>query len=224
MTKAKAKAKTDYTSEIDEAAAAMDTNVTEQEDATEAAEKATQAKVAELMSTRSDTLGAPDRRAWIEEQVQPLDIAEYVELGQVTQTIISNAHLQYVLRSPSSAEDMFTRYYIGKQTRRTKMTTDAKGKEIEVADPLTDFEYIGYSALLSVVIHLDSVNGRPLTQHYKVKKGFYPTVVVDEKLFEKKLEEVLSIPTTMVHDIAQNVDWFLMRVGLALTAGAVKNG
>lgn len=151
--------------------------------------------------TQWSRLNNPERRKRIESRCAPLDISDIVVRGEIQQVVpIVPDKLIIVYRTPSGAEDLGVKFLIGEE----------HGADRYMMDKFT---------MMSLALGVVSINNAELVPCVDANRTF------NKEAFQKKLEQLLRYPLSLLTDIALNYFWFDQRVQalLADQTDALKN-
>lgn len=156
------------------------------------------------MKEVQEMLAGKERRKHIEDQLEPLDIADMITKREIQQVIpIVAGQLTYTLRTFNQHEHLFCLQYVyenpGSQAYANEMLNTCK-----------------------LVCALLAINGAPLPDH-RENVGKREEKVTTAS-FEKKLFHVASFPTQMMADLSLQAIWFNRRVNELFSLDTLKNG
>jgi hypothetical protein len=142
-------------------------------------------------------LANKERREAIEKRCKPLDITDFISLGEVRQDVpIIPGKYTPTFRSISGDEGLFIKQLMSKE----------RGSDQFIMDKF---------AMLNLTAGLFAFNGTPFPTHLK---GDEP----NEELFLAKFKRVSKLPFAILTDLSQNYLWFTRRVDKLLVIDNIK--
>jgi len=148
-----------------------------------------------------DSLDTPELKEATEGRLEPLDIIQMIEEGEIRQAVpVVVGKFVPVFRSPSLEENLEIK----------RLMSNHKGSDVYMTEVLTSFQ---------LTITLYAINDQPLPSHLNKDGGF------DEDKFYKKFQKICKYPVQMVASLAINSSWFDRRCRkLFYDLGPIKNG
>jgi len=150
-----------------------------------------------------DMLNNKDQRDIIEARLKPMDIAEMIVNGFVTQRVpIIPGKLEVEFQSVSGEEDLAIKRLV---------MTDANALAV------TERYHLDKFSLMALAVGIFAINDKPLPTHKK-ENAF------NDELFWVKFNSVIRYPMPMLAALGANYYWFDIRVRKLFVAEKVKNG
>ena len=150
-----------------------------------------------------DMLNNKGQRDIIEARLKPMDIAEMIVNGFVTQRVpIIPGKLEVEFQSVSGEEDLAIKRLV---------MTDANALAV------TERYHLDKFSLMALAVGIFAINDKPLPTHKK-ENAF------NDELFWVKFNSVIRYPMPMLAALGANYYWFDIRVRKLFVAEKVKNG
>jgi hypothetical protein len=152
-----------------------------------------------------DVLNNEEQKKLIESRLEPMDLADLIVNGYVTQQVPINAKLTVEYQSSGGEEDLAIKRLV---------VQDARQQGILLDDQYVLDKY----RLMIVALNVRSINKKPLLDHRDANGRF------DDGKFWDKFNQVVRFNMHLLATLAINGFWFDIRVRRLFTAESLGNG